>query len=119
MMLAGAYASPVSLFSVLPEKRENPPEGPLAALRLTLAGRARSSSEETPPLHFRLTPKIPLKLRFFISGPRAALRAVGLRNAPAGAVLSPPDPLTRKGYTAALSGKAAKGCAVAGLRRGP
>ena len=51
------------------------------------------SSEETPPLHFRLKPKIPLKLRSFISGLRAALRAVGLRNAPAGAVLSPPDPL--------------------------
>ncbi len=32
-------------------------------------------SEETPPLHFRLKPKIPLKLRSFISGLSAAFRA--------------------------------------------
>ena len=53
MMLAGAYASPVSLFSVLPEKRENPPEGPLAALRLTLAGRARSTAQPLVVLPLR------------------------------------------------------------------
>ena len=34
-------------------------------------------------------------------------------------LLSPPKPLTRKGYAAAVSGKAANGCAVAGFRRGP
>ena len=38
------------------------------------------SSEETPPLHFRLRPKIPLKLRSFLLSPPDPLRW-----APAGA----------------------------------
>ena len=38
------------------------------------------SSEEIPPLHFRLTPKIPLELRSFLLSPPDPLR-----RAPAGA----------------------------------
>ena len=44
MVMAG-QCTPHFLFSVAP-KRENPPEGPLAASRLTLAGRARSKREK-------------------------------------------------------------------------
>ena len=47
---------------------------------MMMAGQcAPMSWEEIPPLHFRLKPKIPLKLRSFISGLEAVLKPAECR----------------------------------------
>ena len=51
-----------------------------SAMRMAGPSAPPMSSEETPPLHFRLKPKIPLKLRSFLLSPPDPLRW-----APAGA----------------------------------
>ena len=54
--------------------------GENSAMRMAGAYAPPISSEEIPPLHFRLTPKIPLELRSFLLSPPDPLR-----RAPAGA----------------------------------